>query len=57
MAEVYMLGTNRLHHTDEHASDIVDRKKKQQKSHQMEQHRAKPGKSKCWKKDPDGFRT
>ena len=45
MAEVSMRGTDRLHQTNEYEDAIIHRKKTQRESRQMEQHRAKSGKS------------
>ena len=56
-AEASVRGTDRLHHTNEYEDDIVHRKKTQLKIRQMEQHRAKFGKSQRWTNDLDGLRA
>ena len=56
-AEVSVRGTDRLHHTIEYEDAINHRKQTQRKSRQIEQHRAKSGKSQRWTNDLDGLRA
>ena len=57
VADVSVRGTDRLHHTNEYTDAIVHGKNTQRKSRQMEQQRAKSGKSQRWTNDLDGLRA